>query len=92
MNKMAALPKTMTVTLTGGSTWDAITIPACFSYIIQARTDVDIKITDQSDGDPYFTLKAGGWIDSPEDASGGIVYYANGTAAVVVEVFYFTGN
>lgn len=87
---MAAAPKAITVTLTGGATWDAVAIPACRYYTLQARTDVEIKVTEQSDGDPYFTLKAGGWIDSPKDENAtATTWYANGSAGVVVEVLYF---
>jgi hypothetical protein len=85
---MAQALKTMTSTLTGA--WDAITIPACRGYTLQARTAVDIKITEQSSGTPYFTLKAGGSIDSPDgQPDGGMILYVNGAVGVVVEVLYF---
>jgi hypothetical protein len=88
---MEARPISMTVTLTGGATWDTVTIPASRCWSLQARTNVDIKVTEQADGDPYFTLKAGGVLDSPNTPGAvGTTLYANGTAAVVVEVLYFT--
>lgn len=86
---MPAQPVAITVTLTGGATFDLVTIPASSSYSLQARTDVDIKITEQSAGTPYFTLKAGSSLDSPRGAATAVALYANGTAGVVVEVLYF---
>lgn len=77
------------LTLTGG--WDRFTLRNdTNAVLIQARTSTDVKVSPESDGSRYWTIKADKGIALGSFNTNNQKLYFNGTIGVVVEIQYVT--
>ena len=86
---MAGPFNTKNLTLTGGGTWDRYTLEnETNAVLIQARTSVDVKVSEHADGSEYWTMKADKGVAIGSYNIDNQKLYFNGTNGVVVEFLY----
>lgn len=84
---MASPFATANLTLTGGGTWDALTMGATVNTVlVQARTAVNVSVSSAADGSNPFTIKAENGLVFGSFGFNSQVIYFNGGAGVVVEI------
>lgn len=88
------------LTLASANTEYPITLPPSHNFEFQCRTAADVRFAFEADKvatpvAPYFTLKSGGsyWTERESEVVDSLtIYFASGSAGVVVELVVYLGE